>query len=104
MRILLDRQAAARGVTLPARAAAGEVGNSPEQLAPFIAYLATEEAGNITGTVFAVSGGHIGRYSDPIQVATLDKREGLWTVDELVEQVPQVLLLGYQNPAVRPTR
>jgi len=100
MRILLDRQAAARGVTLPTRAG-GEIGNQPEQLAPFVAYLATEEAGNITGTVFSVHGGHIGRYSDPIEVANLDKAEALWTVDELVEQVPKILLAGYQNPATR---
>ena len=99
LRILADRQAAARGAAPMART--GEIGNLPEQLAPFIAYLATEEAGNISGTVFAVHGGHVGRYSDPIEVATLDKAEALWTVDELVEQVPKALLSEYQNPAAR---
>ena len=98
LRILGERQAAARGAT----PSAGMGGMAlPEHVAPFIAYLATEEAGNITGTVFAVRGGHIGRYSEPVEVATLNKREGLWTVDELVEQVPKVLLEGYRNPAVR---
>jgi 3-oxoacyl-[acyl-carrier protein] reductase len=101
MRILLDRQAAGRGVT--PTSPRGEMA-LPEHVAPFIAYLATEEAGNITGTVFAVHGGHIGRYLDPVEVATLDKQEGLWTVDELVEQVPKILLAGYRSPAARSTR
>ncbi len=71
----------------------------PEMLAPFIVYLATEEAAEISGSVFAVRGNHIGLYSEPTEITTLDKEEGLWTVDELVEQAPKILLKGYKSKA-----
>lgn len=95
------RQMADQGTPIFTTAALGgfEFMAGPEALAPFIVYLATNEAANITGTVFAVGGGHIGRYSEPAEVATLDKKEGWWTVDELVDQVPKVLLKGYTSAA-----
>jgi 3-oxoacyl-[acyl-carrier protein] reductase len=68
-----------------------------EQLGPFITYLATEEAGYITGSVFQVEGGHVGLYSVPKEIQTIDKKEGVWTVDELVKIVPNELLKGYKN-------
>jgi NAD(P)-dependent dehydrogenase (short-subunit alcohol dehydrogenase family) len=76
---------------------------TPEKLAPFIAYLASDAAANISGTVFLVSGGHIGRFSDPQEIASLDKKDGLWTVDELIKQVPDALLKGYR-PGYQPGR
>lgn len=87
----------------PLTTASAEEIPTPEQLAPFIAYLASDAAANISGTVFAVRGGHIGRYSDPQEIATLEKKEGLWTVDELIEKVPDALLKGYR-PVYRPGR
>jgi 3-oxoacyl-[acyl-carrier protein] reductase len=71
----------------------------PEHLAPFIAYLATDEAADISGTVFDVRGGHVGIYSAPQQIRHINKDKGMWTVDELVKAVPKELLKGYQNPA-----
>ncbi len=71
----------------------------PETIVPFIVYLATEEAAQISGTVFSLSGNLIGRYSEPEVVATLDKKEGLWTVDELAKKVPGALLKGYKTKA-----
>lgn len=78
-----------------------QIAGRPEPLAPFIAYLATDAAADISGTVFSVHGGRISRYSDPEEVTTLDKKEGLWTVDELTQQVPEVLLKGYVSPTKR---
>ena len=72
----------------------------PEPIAPFIAYLATDEAANISGTVFAVRGSTIGIYSEP-EVKKSIKKEGLWTMGELVKSVPEVLLEGYKSPAAR---
>ncbi len=77
----------------------GEEGRSPEMLAPFIAYLATQEAANISGSVFGVHGNHIGLYSEPTEIAVLDKEKGLWTVDELIKQAPKVLFKGYKSKA-----
>jgi 3-oxoacyl-[acyl-carrier protein] reductase len=71
----------------------------PETVAPFIIYLCTDEAADINGQVFDVTGGNIAIYSEPVKVRSIDKAQGLWTVEELIEQVPKVLLQGYKNPA-----
>ena len=68
-----------------------------EELGPFITYLATDEAAYITGSVFRVAGGHVGLYSTPQEIQTIDKKEGKWTIDELVKVVPEELLKGYKN-------
>ncbi|MDP2729485.1 MAG: SDR family NAD(P)-dependent oxidoreductase [Dehalococcoidales bacterium] len=67
-----------------------------EAVAPFVVYLATEEAAPISGLIFKVHGEHVGLFSEPEEVATLDKEDGLWTLKELAQQVPRVLLKGYQ--------
>jgi len=71
----------------------------PEHLAPFIVYLATDEAADITASVFHVGGESIGIYSQPQIVKQITKEKGMWTVDELVKAVPKELLKGYVNPA-----
>jgi len=72
---------------------------SPETVTPFIVYLCTDEAADINGQVFDVTGGDIAIYSEPVKKKSILKREGLWTVEELIKQVPRVLLEGYKNPA-----
>ncbi len=72
---------------------------SPETVAPFIVYLCTDEAADINGQVFDVTGGNIAIYSEPMKKKSIVKEKGLWTVEELIEQVPRVLLEGYKNPA-----
>jgi NAD(P)-dependent dehydrogenase (short-subunit alcohol dehydrogenase family) len=63
----------------------------PEYVAPIVVYLATEEARNITGQLFITYGGNIGIYPRPLQVpATLYKKTGKWTLDELGQIVPQM--------------
>ena len=71
----------------------------PEAVAPLVVYLATEEAATISGVVLTVRAGHVALYSEPAQVKAMDKKDGWWTVDELVEKIPEVLLEGYQNLA-----
>lgn len=72
---------------------------SPETVTPLIVYLCTDEAADINGQVFDVTGGNIAIYSEPLKKKSIVKPEGLWTVEELIDQVPKVLLEGYQNPA-----
>jgi 3-oxoacyl-[acyl-carrier protein] reductase len=72
---------------------------APETVDPFIIYLCTDAAAGINGQVFDVTGGDIALYSEPVKKSTITKKEGLWTVEELIEQVPKVLLKGYKNPA-----
>jgi NAD(P)-dependent dehydrogenase (short-subunit alcohol dehydrogenase family) len=71
---------------------------SPETLAPFLIYLSTDNAADINGQVFDVTGGNIALYSEPVKKTSIDKENGLWTVDELIKQVPS-MLVGYKNPA-----
>ena len=71
----------------------------PETVTPFIIYLCTDEAADINGQVFDVTGNNIAIYSEPVKKKVLEKEEDLWSVEELIEQVPKVLLEGYQNPA-----
>lgn len=72
---------------------------SPETVTPFIVYLCTDEAADINGQVFDVTGGNIAIYSEPVKNKSIVKEKGMWTVEELIEQVPRVLLAGYKNPA-----
>jgi 3-oxoacyl-[acyl-carrier protein] reductase len=70
----------------------------PETLTPFILYLCTDAAADINGQVFDVTGNNIALYSEPVKKKTITKETGMWTLDELTKQVPQ-LLEGYKNPA-----
>jgi len=71
----------------------------PETVGPFIVYLCSDEAADINGQVFDVTGGDIAIYTEPVKKKTITKKQGLWTVEELIEQVPKVLLEGYKNPS-----
>ena len=65
---------------------------SAEDLAPFIAYLASDESAKINGKVFLVAGSMVGLYSEPEIAKTMVKYGGRWTTDELKQQVPFGLL------------
>jgi 3-oxoacyl-[acyl-carrier protein] reductase len=72
-----------------------------EGLAPFVAYLATEAAAHISGTVFAVrsfgqNGPEMGIFSEPELLRLISKKEG-WSVEELIKEIPEGLLEGYRN-------
>jgi len=69
-----------------------ELTPSPEEVVPFINYLASEEAAKINGKIFNIAGPIIGLYSEPEISKTLVKYGGRWTVDELRQQVPFGLL------------
>ncbi|MGO4542444.1 SDR family NAD(P)-dependent oxidoreductase [Paenibacillus sp. 2TAB19] len=69
-----------------------------ENMAPFLAYLATEEAGSINGAVFSVTGdARVTLYTEPVQASTIKKDEGPWTLEELIETVPRTLLKDYRS-------
>jgi NAD(P)-dependent dehydrogenase (short-subunit alcohol dehydrogenase family) len=57
----------------------------PANIAPFVAFLGTDAAAGITGQVFIVYGGAIGRVRLPHLDGMIFK-EGGWTVDELVAE------------------
>ncbi|MFC1929753.1 SDR family NAD(P)-dependent oxidoreductase [Chloroflexota bacterium] len=72
-----------------------------EAVGPLVTYLASQEASNINGQVFYVAGGHIAIYSEPVRKYSIHKSSelGLWTLEELEEQIPKELLKEYKNPA-----
>ena len=73
----------------------------PEYVAPMTVFLCTDDAWNINGKIFAVSGGTIGLLQEELPMRTLLKA-GEWTVQELRELVPSRLMAGLANPAPPP--
>ncbi len=75
----------------------------PETVPPLLLYLCTDAAADITGHLFRIIGGHIAHCWLPLDRTHIDKADGLWTIDELAEKVPGVLLKGYEEPSeIRP--
>jgi NAD(P)-dependent dehydrogenase (short-subunit alcohol dehydrogenase family) len=87
----------------PAAAAAPPppAARSPDMIAPMTAYLASDDAWNINGYVFAVAGGTVSVNHHPTAMRTIWKPD-MWTVDELIEAVPRDLMGGIRNPAPPP--
>jgi NAD(P)-dependent dehydrogenase (short-subunit alcohol dehydrogenase family) len=72
---------------------------APENIAPLVGFLATDEAAAITGQVFYVAGGTVQLYQGwgPVAEARKDER---WTVSELIKEVPA--LFGERPTAYTP--
>jgi NAD(P)-dependent dehydrogenase (short-subunit alcohol dehydrogenase family) len=71
------------------------------QIAPMVAYLASEDAWNVNGKVFYVSGGSISLAAEE-DMGRIITKNGLWTVDELAAVLPATLMQGITNPAPPP--
>jgi 3-oxoacyl-[acyl-carrier protein] reductase len=71
----------------------------PETVVSLILYLCTDKAADINGQVFRVRGSHIAIYSVPEEKNPIDKKGGLWTVEELIELIPKIVLKDTENPA-----
>ena len=67
--------------------------NKPDDIAPFIVFLCTELAANISGRTFNVIGGQISLYSEPELERTIYK-DGQWTLEELMQVAPGTLGAG----------
>jgi hypothetical protein len=64
----------------------------PEYNAPLVVYLASDAAGHINGCTFLVAKGEIDLISNPTKVKSIYKKEGIWTVEELVDFMPKSLV------------
>jgi len=69
---------------------------SPEDVAPFVVYLSSDQAAKINDYVFLVGGGMIGVYPEPLPIRTINK-DGRWTVEELDSIVPKDLIKDLVN-------
>ena len=70
----------------------------PDDIAPFVCYLASDMASNVNGQTFLVYGGNIELLSLPRRVRTIFKNDQ-WSLDELKELVPQRVTHGLPNPS-----
>ncbi|KDE98721.1 short-chain dehydrogenase [Mycolicibacterium aromaticivorans JS19b1 = JCM 16368] len=61
---------------------------SPANIAPLVAYLATEKC-PITGAVYAVQGGAISRLRGWHDVATIET-DGAWEIDDIATRLPEM--------------
>jgi NAD(P)-dependent dehydrogenase (short-subunit alcohol dehydrogenase family) len=90
---------AAQGISGIAEALSVEAEQAPEDVAPFVAYLASDGASNVNGQIFLVYGNTVSLFSQPRLQVTLNKPEGYWTAEELRRLMPEVVLKGVVNPA-----
>jgi NAD(P)-dependent dehydrogenase (short-subunit alcohol dehydrogenase family) len=74
---------------------------APENVAPLVAYLCTDQAEGITGQVFGITGGLVQLYQGWTPVAEEDRGDR-WTPQELAERVPA--LFGRRPTAYAPER
>ena len=69
----------------------------PEMVAPMVVFLATDEAGDINGCTFSVTGGDVGIFRER-EVRSSIHKDGTWTLDELINIIPRSLARGLVNP------
>jgi len=91
-------EASAEGKPFPLGTEVTSILPAPDDIAPFVAYLATDEAANINGCTFFVAGNQISLSSEPVETKVIYK-QGPWSVDELVSVVPRTLAAGLVNPS-----
>ena len=73
---------------------------APETIAPFLTYLCTDKASQVSGSVFSIVGNSIARYSEPVEIAKITKFSSeLWTQEELEQAAPRGLFGGYTSLA-----
>jgi NAD(P)-dependent dehydrogenase (short-subunit alcohol dehydrogenase family) len=70
----------------------------PENVAPWVVYLATDAARHVNGKVFVAMGGMISLLDDPAPVRTIEK-DGRWTPEEIEMIFSRTLGMDLVNPA-----
>ena len=70
----------------------------PENVAPWVVYLATDAAKNVNGQLFLVMAGMVALLNYPAPVRTIAKA-GRWTPEEIATIFPHTLGQDLANPA-----
>lgn len=89
---------AKRGIT--AGAPAMQMRMEPDDVAPMVVYLTTDNARNINGQTFLVRGGVISLLNYPAPARTITKL-GRWSADEIAAIFPSTFGMDLVNPAPR---
>jgi 3-oxoacyl-[acyl-carrier protein] reductase len=92
-------KASAEGKPLPVGPEVTTILPLPEEIAPFVIFLATNEAASINGCTFHLAGSQISLMSDPVVTRTIYNKAGAWTLNDLVAIVPSTLAAGLVNPS-----
>ncbi|HVM97140.1 MAG TPA: SDR family oxidoreductase [Candidatus Acidoferrales bacterium] len=88
-----------QGIIREERALAQLEDLKPEDVAPMVVFLASDQAAGVNGQFFLCAGGSISLVSQPRAIKTIFKEDAAWTLDELDEVVPLTLAEGLVNPA-----
>ena len=86
---------AARGIST---GASTTLRGGPDDIAPMVVWLASDEAAHVNGHVFHVTEGLVNLLNEPQPVKTIQK-QGKWTVEELARVFPTTIGLELYNPA-----
>lgn len=79
----------------------GPMGPKPEFIASVVAYLATDEAKEITGQIIGVNAGNITVYAPPMGAGGAHRsahKASMWTMDELIQVMPIVAGIPVPRP------
>jgi multifunctional beta-oxidation protein len=68
--------------------------NQPEDVAALATYLVSEAADHINGCIFEVVHGHVGIFVEPPPVEKVLSKDGSWTAEELMKEIPRTLTAG----------
>ena len=72
--------------------------NHAHDIAPMVAFLASDLAKDVNGRIFHCTGGQVSLLSDPVILKTIYKN-GRWSPEEIAEIFPNTLGQGLVNPA-----
>jgi NAD(P)-dependent dehydrogenase (short-subunit alcohol dehydrogenase family) len=81
-----------------------QVDGVPEDVAPLVLYLVTEQAKGVSGCLIEIHGRYIALYDDqpPHKTKTLTRDAGRFTIEELLRLLPQTITKDLQLPLVSP--
>jgi len=70
----------------------------PGHVPSIVVYLCTDEAKDINGKIFQAQMGRIGIFSEPEEVKSIFNSGEIWSLEELIDLVPKMLLASNTNP------
>ena len=76
----------------------GTLTTEPEQVAPMVAWLASDQAEHVTGRIFHTVGNRVSLMNSPEQGRSIHKA-GRWTVEEIAGVFPETIGMDLVNPA-----
>jgi hypothetical protein len=79
----------------------GALRGEADDIAPFVTWLSSDDAAHVNGHIFYVTDGLISLLNEPEAVRTI-RKEGRWTVAELIKVFPITLGVDLYNPAPAP--